>query len=730
VAGVALAAIPIILHLAMKQKPRQLEFPALRFVRLRREANQRRLRVRHMALLLLRVLAISLMALALARPRIQSSVLHVDHEAPVAAAVVFDAAPRMEYRHKNLTRLDQAKETGEWLLDELPRESEIAVLTTRGGPSAFAVDRSAAGQRISRLETSGIVRPLVSVIEEAIRLVGESALERREVYVLTDLSRGAWEAGSAAGVAAALEAAGGVEIYLLDVGVASPRNFYLGDVRLSGQVISKNAPLSVGVELGAVGIEGVRSIELYVTGEDGRFEKRDVIQLDVAAGETRQDEFTLTGLAPGVHGARLQLVGEDALAVDDERYFAVEVERERRVLIVAAPPAQEHAFYLEQALAPQEYKRSGRAQFLCEVVEFSALASIALEAYDAVHVLDPPASMRRDSWNALADYAAAGAGVVVYLGPQASPPEEFQAQAGPDVLAGRLAGVTRGTRHVSGERYDHPLLSRFRALEAPVPWDDLPVYRSWRLEDPAEGALPVLMLSDGGVLLWDRPVGEGHILTMTTPVTGATSEAWNRLPFGVELAPWPFVVLVNEMTAFLCGSMQQQLNYVVGQTAVLRLQKDEVLANVVLLTPRGERHRRTVDLGTRSVAVSTTQDAGLYHVIGATDARRLDKQFAVNLRTDVTDVTRIPEEQLEAILPGVPFRLASEQEDIVRQVSRGRTGQELYPLILLAIVLLIIAEQIVANRFYRPSGNLDEPPHVGAGLADEISQADTVSGAA
>ena len=46
-AGAALVAVPIILHLVMRRKPRQVEFPALQFVRRRQEANRRRLNLRH-----------------------------------------------------------------------------------------------------------------------------------------------------------------------------------------------------------------------------------------------------------------------------------------------------------------------------------------------------------------------------------------------------------------------------------------------------------------------------------------------------------------------------------------------------------------------------------------------------------------------------------------------------------------------------------------------------------
>ena len=51
----------------MRQQPRQLEFPALRFLRQRKEANQRRMQLRHWLLLVLRCLAI----VVLAKPEVQ-----------------------------------------------------------------------------------------------------------------------------------------------------------------------------------------------------------------------------------------------------------------------------------------------------------------------------------------------------------------------------------------------------------------------------------------------------------------------------------------------------------------------------------------------------------------------------------------------------------------------------------------------------------------------------------
>ena len=50
--GAALVAVPVVLHMMMRQKPVKREFPALRFLQARILANRRRLRLNHLLLLL------------------------------------------------------------------------------------------------------------------------------------------------------------------------------------------------------------------------------------------------------------------------------------------------------------------------------------------------------------------------------------------------------------------------------------------------------------------------------------------------------------------------------------------------------------------------------------------------------------------------------------------------------------------------------------------------------
>lgn len=71
--GLLLAALPVILHMVMRAKPRRIEFPALRLLKSRQPSNARRMQLRHWLLLLLRALLIAVLVLAVARPSLPAA---------------------------------------------------------------------------------------------------------------------------------------------------------------------------------------------------------------------------------------------------------------------------------------------------------------------------------------------------------------------------------------------------------------------------------------------------------------------------------------------------------------------------------------------------------------------------------------------------------------------------------------------------------------------------------
>src|SRR5262249_37441590 len=119
--GLLLVGVPVLLHLILRQKPRHLQFPAFRFLRQRHLINRRKLRFQHLLLLLLRMVVIAALCLALARPRVVAERVAslLNDERPVAAVLIFDTSPSMEYSAAGRTRLEEAKQRGRELLDEM-----------------------------------------------------------------------------------------------------------------------------------------------------------------------------------------------------------------------------------------------------------------------------------------------------------------------------------------------------------------------------------------------------------------------------------------------------------------------------------------------------------------------------------------------------------------------------------------------------------------------------------
>src|SRR3954451_4704325 len=124
-AGAALAALPVILHLFMKQTPKHVVFPALRLIRERHKRSRKKLRVKNWLLLLARMALLALMALALARPRLFSQTSLGDQEVPTALALVFDNSLSMGYKERDKTRLDEAKERAGEILKKIHDSSQV-----------------------------------------------------------------------------------------------------------------------------------------------------------------------------------------------------------------------------------------------------------------------------------------------------------------------------------------------------------------------------------------------------------------------------------------------------------------------------------------------------------------------------------------------------------------------------------------------------------------------------
>jgi hypothetical protein len=702
-AGGLFIAVPIILHLIMRRQPIHLEFPALRFLKQRRDVNTRRMRLRHLLLLLLRIAAIALLAFALARPSLQGSKL-LSQEAPVAAVLIVDTSAKMDYRNANQSRLEVAKSMALEVLARLPLGSQAAIVDAAARQVQFAVDLTSARSQVERLAISPAARPLPGQLEAALEKFKDVSSEemREEIYVFTDRTRSSWTSDAPTSaeqsLAAKLAAEKDVGLYLVDVGVERPQDYGLGAVQLNRQVLAQRSPLEIRVDLFRAGPPGERKVELLMTDASGSSQKRDEKLLTWNEQEATQVEFRLPELPPGVHQGVVQIAGEDNLSWNNRRYFTVDVRAAWPVLVVS--PRQREAVYFTEAIAPSVLK--DQARFACKTIEQTQLAEERMTDFAAVVLLDPQ-PMPVEQWEQLATFAKAGGAVAIFLGPAADR-QRFNETVPRSLLPGELKFISRNDTFISTDNASHPAISRFGELGGPTPWSYFPIEKYWMLTDLDDATARIVSFANNDPAIVEKPVGKGLVVTMLTPVSfdpDPRRTRWNRLTIGTDPEPWPFVMLMNELMLYLVGSEDERLNYVAGDTAVLYGAGEELPPSVSLTSPDGAQSRADIDPTKGVMTFSSTDQIGNYRVRAGGTQSKFERGFSINLPLAATRLARLPIEELDILLGKDRYRIADDSRKIEREAGRGRVGQELFPYMMALVALALALEQVLANRFYR-----------------------------
>ena len=374
-----------------------------------------------------------------------------------------------------------------------------------------------------------------------------------------------------------------VLLYLVDVGVPSPRNTALGELQLASDILPRGGELELQVNIGCLGAGGTQAAELYLEQQDpqlpivrdGRVELpptelRGKQLAELTEDETQTVAFRLGSLPIGTSHGAVRLAAQDGLAVDNQRYFTIEVQEASPVLVLAPPGVVTR--FLTEAIAPYEYRETGRARYDCTVREQADLVSLSLEQYRVVCLVDP-GPLTPPDWTRLRSFVEGGGGLALFLGHNADP-SSFNDPAALSVLGGKLIRRWRspGDLHLRLDDLSHPVTAAFREVATSVPWSNFPIYRHWVLEELTPQTRPVMTYTNGKPAVLEVALGRGRCLVMTTPVSDPLQQkgrsAWNELPTGEDA--WPFFVLANEVMRYLAATQGSRLNFTVGETAVIR----------------------------------------------------------------------------------------------------------------------------------------------------------------
>ncbi len=339
--GLLAAGIPLIIHLWNRRRVVTIDFSSLMFLLAAHRENARRFQLRQLLILLLRMAIVVLIALALARPFLTLGLPIASVRAKTDIVIVLDNSYSMAYQDVDGIRFEKAKTLAIDILDTLRHGDSAALILMSDIPNPIfrqltpdlesvtaAINDAAVSYRATNVQPS---------LELAHEILTESEQLNKELYLISDFARNGWENWGRQ------VNRSGARVSLIPVAEGEAHNTNIEAVRPSNQLIGVNLPLQLNVTTAnhSVAPLAQNMLTLFIDGE-----KQKTVSFSAAANESLNTTLTYNFSTPGTHIGYLTLT-EDRLNIDNQRYFALDVIGEVRVLCVG-----EQTEYLALALNP------------------------------------------------------------------------------------------------------------------------------------------------------------------------------------------------------------------------------------------------------------------------------------------------------------------------------------------------------------------------------------------
>jgi len=219
--GLLAISIPVIIHLFNFRKFRKVYFTNVKFIEELRQQTQKHSQLKHLLVLLMRILAFVSLVLAFAQPYIPLNKNANKKEAQNTVSVFIDNSFSMEAASSDGTLLDLARQKAGEITAAYKSSDRFQLLTGdfEGKHQRF-VSREEFVEMLDEVEISPVTRPLSEVVKRQSDLFTEQAQTNHTAFLVYDFQKGITDFGNMSAdssvqvVAIPLEASGRNNLYI------------------------------------------------------------------------------------------------------------------------------------------------------------------------------------------------------------------------------------------------------------------------------------------------------------------------------------------------------------------------------------------------------------------------------------------------------------------------------------------------------------------------------------
>jgi hypothetical protein len=672
-AGVAAVGLPIWIHLLKRHRTDPKLFPSLMLFEKREQSSVKHRRLEYLLLFALRALMILLLALLFANPFIRRSVSAKDAKKMTVIAVDRSFSMRVG------TRLQQAKDQALSVLGDVKPGEQAQVIALAGTVQAMTQPTSDAGElrgAITSIRQSDS-RASFGELARYTRTLAESVKMPIELHLMSDLQKSAMPPGFTdlrldPETKLVLHQIGKAEPNWSVENVVAPRRVYdTKKARVVATIASYRPQDAASGTPATIPPPVKKTVSLLVNGK--------VLQtkaVDVPAGGRASVEFLGLDAPYGFSRGEVTIDSADGLAADDKFPFAVERTDPRKVLFVDDGRKPRGLLYFRAAL-----DASPDAAFQVESMHPEMAANQQLSNFAFV-VLNDPSTLPPGFEDVLKKYVSGGGALLIALGPgSASMPrvpvldESIEASTYSPRDRDRFLSVTEiDTGHPALRSVERFSGVRFLMAIKVTPANSHVLAR----------------LNDQTPLVLERQVGEGKVLVFASTFDNAE----NDLPLHASWVPF-----IQQSATYLGGGgAEQPVNLPIDSYVELRSGNQKGAAASVV----GPDGKPRLTLEEAATAKNFQLDSeGFFELKTAGGRASLVAAHADRRESDLTPMPQETQDLWKASGEGDTSAAGASGSENPDGSGLGKPWG-IWPYILLLLLLIAVAESVVANGHLRP----------------------------
>jgi hypothetical protein len=753
--GMALLAIPPIIHLLNRRRYQVVDWGAMQFLQLS-EVTRRRLMIEELLLMAIRMGLLAVLVLALASPFRDVRGAGAFGSRPNRDVVIlFDGSYSMGSTGDGPTPHEAAQEWARAFLDDLAAGDGVAVFQAKQQVVPVVAELSHDLERVRR-RVADLPPPAGGcdwkpALQAAHAVLAKSQRAEREIILLSDGQHFGWADKDSLFRWELLadelglhkpEAPGAPprpRVWVVNLAAdrkAEAPNWSLAPLRSTRPVVPVDREITLKSDLvlhGQSAYTPPHRLRLEIDGKPVR-ELKAPARAELQKGQV-PFSFTHRFTTPGSHLVTVLLEPDppperrppgyavkDRVPGDNRQDFSVEVIPSVPVLLVDGDPSPAPRFrgsdFLRDALSPARDRTPSVRTKVVSVSDFdpALLGGEVHAGKPRVLILANVARLNKAQQEAVDQFLADGGGVLVALGDrvEADAYNQDLYRGGEGWLPARLDGMEgdeaqrqNAVRPAPGST-NHPALELFRGTPAGGLADAV-FPRWWKLTTPGKHAagVPVAALRSATAeypFLVERAYRAGRVLLCSVPL----DNSWGtNLP---DLLA--FVPLAHELVYYLAGARSAEFNLQPGQPLRYRLETDANLEGFTLQPPVGEEKPLSTvpdnpsaypaqlvrQLRGALLVYEGTRETGTYRLKTPEGAT---VHYVVGADPRESDLTPLTQEEREKVAKVVPLTYEDDRAKIVEAPAEGTRRQEYWWWLLFGLVALLCGEVWMTRRLVK-----------------------------